>query len=166
MSCEREVTINPDVGTHPPLIVLFKYPSLGLTVLSLIGPGSPYLLLNPRCQRMIPRTTSIFHVGEEGAGEAAGAATRGRIWLESSRLDACERLQGLRILIQHSGRQRSNVVINSSLKYSSCMAASAPPFGLFLKACLWCRKEPSPHVDVYMYRYNSHRFYFYLYLQK
>ncbi|CAD5171831.1 unnamed protein product [Musa acuminata subsp. malaccensis] len=97
---------------------------------------------------MLPRTWSIFHVGEEG-GEAPKTVAAA---IESSK-GACERLEGLRILIQNSGR-RSNVVINSSLR--SCMPhhltkASAPQFG-FLKACFLCRKELSPHKDVYMYR--------------
>ncbi|URE00542.1 PPR repeat, partial [Musa troglodytarum] len=108
----------------------------------------------PPSSEMLPRTWSIFHVGEEGGeapktGEAVGAAI-GR--LESSK-GTCQRLEGLRILIQNSGR-RSNVVINSSLR--SCMPhhltkASAPQIG-FLKACFLCRKELSPHKDVYMYR--------------
>ncbi|RRT68358.1 hypothetical protein B296_00036085 [Ensete ventricosum] len=93
---------------------------------------------------MLPRTWSIFHVGDEAGeapktGEAVGAAI-GR--LESSK-GTCERLEGLRILIQNSGR-RSNVVINPSLR-------SSPQLG-FLKACFLCGKELSPHKDVYMYR--------------
>ncbi|URE00541.1 PPR repeat [Musa troglodytarum] len=63
----------------------------------------------PPSSEMLPRTWSIFHVGEEGGeapktGEAVGAAI-GR--LESSK-GTCQRLEGLRILIQNSGR-RSNV---------------------------------------------------------
>ncbi|RWW44658.1 hypothetical protein BHE74_00049556 [Ensete ventricosum] len=108
---------------------------------------------------MLPRTWSIFHVGDEAGeapktGEAVGAAI-GR--LESSK-GTCERLEGLRILIQNSGR-RSNVVINPSLRSfmpHHLPKASAPQLG-FLKACFLCGKELSPHKDVYMYSEECRR---------
>ncbi|XP_074560710.1 FCS-Like Zinc finger 17-like isoform X2 [Curcuma longa] len=103
---------------------------------------------------MLPRTQSIFHIGEEGWEATKPTAAFGE--LERSSRGAIEGLEGLRIVIQHSTR-RSNVVIKSSL--NSCMphhllslrATSATQSG-FLKTCFLCKTELSPHKDVYMYR--------------
>ncbi|XP_042447508.1 FCS-Like Zinc finger 17-like isoform X2 [Zingiber officinale] len=101
-----------------------------------------------------PRTQSIFHVGEEGWEATKPTAAFGEP--EHGSRGAIERLEGLRIVIQHSTR-RSNVVIKSS--FNSCTphhllslrATSATQIG-FLKTCFLCKTELSPHEDVYMYR--------------
>ncbi|XP_020083538.1 uncharacterized protein LOC109706927 [Ananas comosus] len=97
---------------------------------------------------MLPRPKSIFHLGEEGGGEhqeqnkGGVVATKGSM----SPSKASRGLEGLRILIQHHG-QRSNIVIKPMLKSPKGFQELG-----FLKACFWCKKELSPHEDVYMYR--------------
>lgn len=111
---------------------------------------SPPLLTNS-LSKMLPRPKSIFHLGEEGGGEhqeqnkGGVVATKGSM----SPSKASRGLEGLRILIQHHG-QRSNIVIKPMLKSPKGFQELG-----FLKACFWCKKELSPHEDVYMYRYIS-----------
>ncbi|RRT67711.1 hypothetical protein B296_00028755, partial [Ensete ventricosum] len=96
---------------------------------------------------MLPRTESIFHLGEEEGGEAPESAAA------ITELD-CPKYEGLRILlIQRSGRRSDYVVIKSLLKPCTPMA-SPPRFG-FLRACCFCKRELSLHKDVYMYKYSS-----------
>lgn len=131
----------------------FLFPLISWTGSKQVPSSSPFPSPTP-IRRMLPRTKSIFHMGKEGAGEAtttSRAAIRGGGGLESSKLGGThEQLQGLQILIQHSGHSRSNIVIKSSLK--SYILPSSPQLGLFLKACFLCKKELSPYKDVYMYR--------------
>ncbi|KAJ8472195.1 hypothetical protein OPV22_026538 [Ensete ventricosum] len=93
---------------------------------------------------MLPRTESIFHLGEEEGGEAPESAAA------ITELD-CPKYEGLRILlIQRSARRSDYVVIKSLLKPCTPMA-SPPRFG-FLRACCFCKRELSLHKDVYMYK--------------
>ncbi|URE22612.1 hypothetical protein MUK42_14464 [Musa troglodytarum] len=93
---------------------------------------------------MLPRTESIFHLGEEEGGEAPESAAA------VTELD-CSKYEGLRILIRRSGRPSSYVVIKALLLKPCTPMASPPRFG-FLRACCFCKRELSLHKDVYMYR--------------
>ncbi|RZR95605.1 hypothetical protein BHM03_00024458 [Ensete ventricosum] len=98
---------------------------------------------------MLPRTESIFHLGEEEGGEAPESAAA------ITELD-CPKYEGLRILlIQRSARRSDYVVIKSLLKPCTPMA-SPPRFG-FLRACCFCKRELSLHKDVYMYKAGENR---------
>ncbi|THU47559.1 hypothetical protein C4D60_Mb09t16840 [Musa balbisiana] len=98
---------------------------------------------------MLPRTESIFHLGEEEGGEAPESAAA------ITEID-CTKYEGLRILIQRSGRPSNYVVIKSLLKPPFTPMASPPRFG-FLRACCFCKRELSLHKDVYMYRAGESR---------
>ncbi|XP_072979903.1 FCS-Like Zinc finger 17-like [Typha angustifolia] len=103
---------------------------------------------------MLPRSKSIFHLGEEGGdSNDKGVAIRGPSSLTRSQ----EGLVGLRILIQHH-RQGSNVVMKPMVKPCVLAARAGGRFPMvsrefaFLKTCSLCKKELSPQKDVYMYR--------------
>ncbi|URE38100.1 hypothetical protein MUK42_07006 [Musa troglodytarum] len=98
---------------------------------------------------MLPRTESIFHLGEEEGGEAPESAAA------VTELD-CSKYEGLRILIRRSGRPSSYVVIKALLLKPCTPMASPPRFG-FLRACCFCKRELSLHKDVYMYRAGESR---------
>ncbi|KAG6473283.1 uncharacterized protein LOC122027628 isoform X2 [Zingiber officinale] len=147
-SCGHRVVLSTH-HSFPPT----QYPAIPLLHNSaLVIPSSLPPSLDPK---MLPRTQSIFHVGEEVWEATEPSAAVGE--LERSSRGAIERLEGLRILIQHSVRQ-SNVVIKSCLKpcaphhlLSLGASSSATQLG-FLKTCFLCKSELSPHKDVYMYR--------------
>ncbi|CAL9167413.1 unnamed protein product, partial [Musa hybrid cultivar] len=106
-------------------------------------PTPRFSLLSP--PTMLPRTESIFHLGEEEGGEAPESAAA------ITELD-CSKDEGLRILIHRSGRPSNYVVIKSLLKpFTFTPMVSPPRFG-FLRACCFCKRELSLHKDVYMYR--------------
>ncbi|XP_072973406.1 FCS-Like Zinc finger 17-like [Typha angustifolia] len=104
---------------------------------------------------MLPRTKSIFHLGEEGDKvHKEEVAIRGL----KSLMKPSEALVGLKILIQHQ-TQGSNVVVKPSIR-SRMVAVQAwqfprravPQESGFLKACLMCKKELNSQKDIYMYR--------------
>jgi|UniRef100_A0A0E0QJS2 hypothetical protein len=129
---------------------------------------------------MLPRSQSIFHLGEEGgvvhchrggnhlvaasmgmggAGGHYGSGTRGggRRARERERL-----VVGLQIIVHsqhHHGRHAhahaASVVLKQMVRPRAAAAAAAGRHGAvscsFLKACSLCRRELSPTKDVYMY---------------
>jgi hypothetical protein len=133
---------------------------------------------------MLPRSQSIFHLGEEGgvvhchrggnhlvaasmgmggAGGHYGSGTRGggRRARERERL-----VVGLQIIVHsqhHHGRHAhahaASVVLKQMVRPRAAAAAAAGRHGAvscsFLKACSLCRRELSPTKDVYMYRYQK-----------
>uniref|UniRef100_A0A0D9X8H7 FLZ-type domain-containing protein n=1 Tax=Leersia perrieri TaxID=77586 RepID=A0A0D9X8H7_9ORYZ len=115
---------------------------------------------------MLPRSQSIFHLGEDGgahfvtaaaamAGGINGASAGGRRVRERTHV-------GLQIIVHnhhhHQGRHAHGHAASIVLKQMVRPRAAAAVVGRhavscsFLKTCSLCRRELCPTKDVYMYR--------------
>ncbi|KAF0899778.1 hypothetical protein E2562_024096 [Oryza meyeriana var. granulata] len=117
---------------------------------------------------MLPRSQSIFHLGEEGGvvchrgGSLVAAAMAGGNGSGGGRRSVRERLVvGLQILVhsQHHHHRRhahghaASIVLKQMVRPRAATAAGSHAVSCsFLKACSLCRRELSPTKDVYMYR--------------
>ncbi|KAL5219786.1 hypothetical protein ABZP36_024499 [Zizania latifolia] len=117
---------------------------------------------------MLPRSQSIFHLGEDGCahchrgGSLVAAAMSGGGRGASAGRRVRDRLDvGLQILVHsqhhHHSRHAHGNAANIVLKQMVWPRAAAGSHGAvvscsFLKACSLCRRELSPTKDVYMYR--------------
>ncbi|KAJ3673676.1 hypothetical protein LUZ60_005668 [Juncus effusus] len=93
---------------------------------------------------MLPRTKSIFHIGDDNGEETINEQEKEAL-ISINNSDSEKKAVGLRLIIENSPIDKSVVT-----KWAMNLLKSKE-FG-FLKTCFFCHKELSSQKDVFIYK--------------